>query len=131
MSCKSAIYAVNPASQILDAEEGINFGQAIRRFGCHTRTEGGNLLLRGSGYYSVDSNITLTPAAAGPVTVTFYKDGVEIPGATATASVALNAYVQLSIPFIVRNTCDCDSVIVARVSAGATITNAAIDAEKI
>lgn len=131
MSCKSALYAANVSSQTLAAGNVISFGQIIRRFGANTKLEGGNLALEGQGYYDIDSNFTVQATAAGAVTITFYKDGVEIPGAKATQTMAANSLYQLTVPFIVRKNCCCESVITAVVSAGATVSNATISAEKI
>lgn len=128
MSCKSALYGVNTYEQNLTVGDVINFGQIVRRFGCHTNLNSGNVVLKGVGYYSFDSIFQFT--GTGTATITFYKDGVAIPGAK--ASVVMATDTSVSIPFMVRETCDCESTITAVITgADATMTNAAIKVVKL
>ena len=45
------------------------------------------VLLRKSGYYSVTGTFIVTAPAAGDVTITLQKNGVNVPGITATETV--------------------------------------------
>ena len=134
MSCASAIYACNTNSQAIVAGNitTINFGSVVRRFGRNTNMSGGNVTVNGSGYYNIDTNFVFT-AATGTVDIKLLKDGIEIPGATATITTAANTSYQVSIPCIVRSTCCCDSNITAIIksSGTATVNNAAIEVTKI
>ena len=128
---KSVLYGVNSTSQTVANDGTINFGNIVRRYGCNLDMSGGSVVAKGSGYYRVDSNFTIIGSGTGTDTITFYKDGVAIPGTTATISVGENYRYQVSIPFIFRQTCCCDTTITAVLTgATATITNASIVAEK-
>lgn len=132
MSCKSALYAANTLPQALIIGGTVNFGAPVRRFGCNINLSGGNAVLNGAGYYDIDADLTFTAGAAGIVTVTLYKDGAPISGATASVTVAADSTYQVSVPAIVRLTCCCESTITAEITGVATtVTNAAIAVEKI
>lgn len=72
--------------------------------------------------------------AIGTVTVTLLKDGVAVPGATASASVSTAGdAVNLSIDALVREQC-CDStstLTLVLTGAAATVTNVAAVVEKL
>lgn len=132
MSCKSALYASNTSNQTLAVGDTINFGSAVRRFGCNCNISGGNVTLDGSGYYSVNTNITFTATAAGTAIITLYKDGAVIPGATSSLTVTADGIFAVNIPAIVRQMCACDSTITAIVTGVAvTVNNAAVTAGKL
>lgn len=132
MSCKSALYMANTSTQTVVVGGQINFGSIIRRFGQNISGSGSVINLNGMGYYDVDTNINILATAAGTVTITLYKDGVAIPGATASVIVASGEEVQVSIPCLVREKCCCESSITAIVSGiGTDIANASIVVSKI
>lgn len=133
MSCKSALYATNTNEQTVTASDSpIRFGSIVRRYGRCTNLSGGNVTIQESGYYDVDTNFTFTATAAGTIVISLYKDGVLIPGATATVTVAAGSAYSMSIPAIVRNTCNCESTITARIiGVAGVINNAAIAVERI
>lgn len=132
MSCKSAIYAVNSAPQILAVDSVVNFGTIIRRYGCGCALVGGNIVLNSAGYYDVDVNLNLTGTAAGPVTITLEKDGVPIPGASATITTAAAGLAHVTIPAIIRQICPCEATITAVISQnGVQVDTASISVEKI
>lgn len=106
MSCKSAIYTADPSSTVLTLSTAA--GTTVRRFGCNAVLSGNGILLKGQGYFDVDASVTFTPTAAGAYTVTLFKDGVAVPGATQTVTAAAAGTVSVNIPAIVRNQC-CDS----------------------
>ena len=143
MSCKSAIYTANttPATLSLTAAQptaALPLGTVIRRFGCNAQLSGNGILLDGSGYYDVDASVTLTPVAAGDYTVTLYRDGVVIPGATQTVTAVAGAAVNFNIPALVRLQC-CDSSATlslvlsttATLPAEVTVNNVGVVVEKI
>lgn len=129
--CRSAIYAVNTAEQDIALGGVINFGSAVRRFGTNCNIAGGNVVIEGAGYYDIIASFTIE-AAAGTTTISLYKDGLPIPGATATLTTVADTTYAMTIPAIVRNQCCIESVITAVVSGTAqTVSNATIKVERI
>ena len=132
MSCKSAIYTVNTGAQAV-AEGGIiSLGSIIRRYGCSLDLNGNGINIKECGYYDVDASITVSPTAAGTVTVTMLKDGVVVPGATAseTASAA-GDFVNLSFPPIVRECCTGSTLTFVLTEGAGNVTNIAVKVKKI
>ena len=91
MSCKSALYTALQTPTAVAVDGVIPLGSLIRRYGCDISLNGNAVNLSGAGYYDVDASITVAPTAAGTVTATLVKDGVAIPGATASAAAAAGA----------------------------------------
>ena len=132
MSCKSALYAANTTPQALPINSVISFGSIVRRFGSNFNLSGGNLVAMGAGYFDLDAAFNVFGTATGNATITLYKDGVAIPGATQTVGVADGSRTNVTIPVIIRNNCCRDITITAVLTgAGATINTATIAAEKI
>ncbi len=134
MSCKSAIYTVNTALPTIAANGTIPVGTVIRRFGCNVNISGSGITLTGAGYYDVDVSVTAAPTAIGTVTVTLLKDGVAVPGATASATVAaIGDNVTLPINALVRLQCcdDSSTLTLALTGAPSVINNAAVVVEKL
>lgn len=134
---KSLAYAANTQSQVIGTGGVINFGNPIRRYGCNCNVSGGNATIKGNGYYSISAAVTLLATAAGTVVVTLLKNGVAIPGATASATLVAGNTYQLNIPAAVtRETgcgCGCGdaSTITAVITGvGATVDSAAITVVK-
>ena len=132
MSCKSCIYAANTATQSISDGGTINFGSAVRRYGSACNVEGGNLTLNGAGYYDISVNVTIAGTAAGTAVVQLYKDGVIIPGASASLTTAADTTYSASVSTIIRKSCCCESSITAVVSGVAvSVTSASITSEKV
>lgn len=105
---KAAIYVVNDSTQEVVDNGAINPGSVIRRFGPGMTISGNGIQVEGVGYYSLNTSITLAPAAAGEITVTAFKNGVAIPGATATeTATAADDVINLSIDALIRETGCC------------------------
>lgn len=134
MSCKSAIYTANTTATAVAVGSAIPLGTIIRRFGNNVNLSGNGIIMSGSGYYDVNASITLTPTAAGTVTVSLLRDGVAIPGATASETVAAAATtVNLSIPALVRLQC-CNSsstLTFVLTGAAATVNNIGVVVTKV
>ena len=133
---KSAIYTANTTAQNVAVNGLINPGTVIRRYGCNIHMSGNSINIAGTGYYDIDASFTLAPTAAGNVTVTVYKNGVAIPGATATASTSTaNNPVNLSISSLVREYCPCaddiSNLTFVLSGTAAAISNVAIVVEKL
>lgn len=133
MSCNSAIYTANTATQPLFVGNTIGLGTTRRRFGCAIERNGDSIILKSCGYYKVSASITAAPTAVGTVTATLFRDGVAVPGATASAAVSTaNNPVNLSIDAIVRETCCSDATLTLVLSGtNSNVTNAAVVVEKI
>lgn len=124
---KSLLYAVNDTPQDVAAGGTAALGSVVRRFGCNAVLSGNGVILRGQGYYNIDCIIVAEAAAAEEITATLYRDGVAIPGATASATADADSSVTLPIIGVVREQCcDSSSTITCRISAGATLTNVAL-----
>jgi hypothetical protein len=107
---KSLIQTANQSVQTVAENSIINLGSTQRRFGCNLHLSGNGIEVNGEGYYVIDANVTVAPAAAGTVTVALYNNGAQIPGAIASGYVATAENpVNLSVISTVRQGCCCDS----------------------
>lgn len=133
MSCKSALYAAMQTPTAVAVDGVIPLGSLIRRYGCDVALNGNAVNITGAGYYDVDASVTVSPAAAGTVTITLYKDGVAVPGATASETAAANGTIDLSIPALVRQVCCAAGSALTLVLTGvaATVNNVALRVQRI
>lgn len=133
MSCKSALYTAMQTPTEVAVNGVIPLGSLIRRYGCDITLNGNAVNIVGKGYYDVDTSITVAPTAAGTVTATLYKDGVAVPGATASAAGAAGAPVVLAFPALVRQACCASSAALTLVLTGAasTVSNVALRVQRI
>lgn len=133
MSCKSALYTALQTPTAVAVDGVIPLGSIIRRYGCDANLNGNAVNLSGAGYYDVDASITVSPTAAGTVTATLVKDGVAIPGATASADAASGAPTVLSFPALVRQACCASGSALTLVLSGvaATVNNVALRVQRI
>lgn len=136
MSCKSAIYTAMQTPTEVAVNGVIPLGSLIRRYGCDISLNGNavNIVGKGyKGYYDVDVSITVSPTAAGTVTATLIKDGVVVPGATASANAAAGAPVALAFPALVRQACCASGSALSLVLTGAasTVSNVALRVQRI
>ena len=131
---KSAIYTTNTSKPTVAVGGVVPVGVTTRRFGCNIKQDGNTIILCGQGYYLVNVSATVAPTAAGAVSLTAQKDGVEIIGAT-TAATATGASdeLNLSITALIRNACGCESSILSLVLGGteAVVNNLSVVAEKL
>ena len=131
---KSAIYTTNTTAPTIAVDGIIPVGTTTRRYGCNIRQDGNAITLCGQGYYLVNVSATVTPTAAGTVSVTAQKDGVSIVGATGSETVAaVSNAANISITAIVRNACGCDSSILSFILGGvaAVVDNLAVTVVKL
>lgn len=133
MSCKSALYTAMQTPTAVAVGGVIPLGGLIRRYGCDIALNGNAVNLAGTGYYDVDASITATLTAAGAVTVTLYKDGVAVPGATATETGAVSGTVNLDLTALVRQPCCAAGAALTLVLTGveATVDNVALRVQRI
>ena len=131
---KSAIYTTNTTAPTIAVDGIIPVGTTTRRYGCNIRQDGNAITICGQGYYLVNVSATVTPTAAGTVSVTAQKDGVSIVGATGSETVAaVSNAANISITAIVRNACGCDSSILSFILGGvaAVVDNFAVTVYKL
>lgn len=130
---RSALYTTNTSNQILDAGAQIAPGTISRRFGSNINLNGNGITINGVGYYDIDAEFTIEGTEAGTAIISLYKDGVAIPGAATSATLAVGSVVTIGIVSIIKQTCCNEGSVITFVlsETGATITNASITAEKI
>ena len=105
---RSAIYTANTSDQTVVIDNNINLGSIQRRFGCALDLSGFEIRVKESGYYEVNSSVTVSSETPGEVVITLYKDNVIVPGATAAATIAAAGdFTNLSIDAIIREGCQC------------------------
>ena len=133
---KSALYVANTSNQTVQVDGIITPGTIVRRYGPNVGLAGNAIQIAGAGYYEINASLTAEATAAGEITVTVYKDGVPLQGATATeTAAAVGDFVNLSISAIVREFCSCcdglTNLTFVLTGNDATITNVAITVEKL
>lgn len=134
MGTKSNIYTVNNTSTVVAVGGTIPLGTATRRYGRCINLSGNSITLNGDGYYDIDVTATFT-GAVGNATITLFKDGVAVPGATSTTNIATaNTQVaSVSFPSIVRVRC-CEqpaNLTLVLTGVGVTFSNVAVSVIKI
>ena len=125
---RSLIQTSNQSAQAVAVGGIIGLGSTLRRFGCNCRLSGNGIEVMGEGYYTIDANVSITPTAAGAITVALFQDGVQIPGAIALTTGTAAAPEAISIPTTIRlGCCDSSSTITCVLIAGAgTVNNIAL-----
>ena len=132
MSCKSALYTAMQTPTEVAVNGVIPLGSLIRRYGCDITLNGNAANIVGNGYYDVDASITVAPTAAGTVTATLYKDGIAVPGATASAAGAAGAPVVLAFPALVRQACASGAALtLVLTGAASTVSNVALRVQRV
>ena len=133
---KSALYVANISTQTVAVDGVINPGTIIRRFGPNINLSGNAIQISGPGYYEVNISVTAAPTEAGEVTITLFKDGVAIQGATATETgAAAGDLVNLSISTMIREFCSCcdglSNLTLVLTGVNSNVTNVATTVEKL
>lgn len=146
MSCNAFIYTYNPSTQAVTltaaqptAVLGLGTSHGFNPCGRRVLSLAGNAVRLGAmGWYSIDASVVFTPAAAGLYTVSVYRDGVAIPGASQTVTAVAGGTVSVTIPAGVRNTCcDTDSELTVVISTTAAlpatvaVNNVGVTVEKL
>ena len=133
MSCKSLIYTALTSPTAVAADGNIPLGSIVRRYGCALAANGNGVNVIEPGYYDIKASITVLPTAAGAITATVLKDGVAIPGATATGTAAAAGdAVNLSIVSALRKCgCGCPDLLTVELSAAGTVDNMALVIERV
>lgn len=133
MSCNSILFTAMTSPTTVAADGDIPLGNVVRRYGCGATLNGNAISLNGDGYYDADVSVTVIPTAAGTITATLLQDGVAIPGATASATVAAtDTSVTLSFPAAVRLLrYSPRATLRLTLSAAGSVTNAAVTVRKL
>ena len=130
---KSAIYTVMSTPQDVVVGSVIPLGTTYHRYGQNIMQNGNSVTISGAGYYQVSASITTVATAAGPISVTLYKDGVAVPGAIAAETKgAAGDEACISINALLRLQCCCASSNLTLVLGGTdtSVTNVAMVVEK-
>ena len=131
---KSLIQVSNQSIQSVSENSIISLGSVLRRFGCNCRLSGNAIEIVGSGYYTIDCAVTVSPTAAGDVTVALYENGVQIPGAIATGTVAAaDDFVTLPITTTIRQMCceSADNITCILITGEGEVSNISLRVEKV
>lgn len=122
---KSLIQTANQSPQTVAVNGIISPGTTIRRYGCNCRLVGNGIEIDGEGYYEIDGTVTVTPTAAGNVTVALFQDGVQIPGAVSTGGVTTvgNSTTVPLVSTIRRSCCNGASTLTCVLTAGPGVVN--------
>lgn len=130
---KSLIQVANQSNQTINANSIISLGSTQRRYGCNLRLSGNAIECNGEGYYKIDATVSVSPTAAGAVTVAVYNNGIQIPGAIAYATGTAGDPVTVSIIGTIRQGCCCDSadnLTLVLISGAGTVNNVSMRVEK-
>lgn len=123
---KSGIF-IGSATATDVAEGGIiPIGTAQRGYGCGIKLNGDSIIVCGNNTsYKVSAVMTLSAASTDPITVALQQDGVPVPFASSTITVAgTSDQTVLTVQGVVRNQCKCSSALTfVLTGAEATIDN--------
>lgn len=129
----SLIYMITPTTSAVTSGGVLPLSTIARRRGKLITSETDSILLGAPGYYKVTATITFTAPAAGDVTIQLQKDGVVVPGITAseTITTATTEIRTITLSGIVRVPCCGDAASLSLVNTGVAITtsNISIDVE--
>lgn len=119
---KALIFVRNPGTQAVALNGTINLGSIVRRYGndcCNPiiNLNGDGITISEAGYYDVDVDVTVSPTAAGLVTVSLLQDGVVVFTKTGTAAAADFVPLTMASPEI-RVRCNSTSTITLQLTAG-------------
>ena len=129
---RSMIYTANTATQTVPVGGTVALGQEVRKSGCGLVSGGSSIVAKTNMPVLVTVSVTAAPSAAGAVTVALYRDGVAIPGATATQTVAANGTASLAFSAIVRGQrcacADASTLTVVLLGTASDVSNVAVTA---
>lgn len=137
MSCKSLIDVATTTSTAVIANGILPLQTIVRRRGCDINMSGNSVAITdcGSNFYLVTITVTFTAPAAGIVTLNLQQNGVNVVGATASATVTTAATEVRSLSFsaIVRtfNNNSIDALTVVNAGVAATFSNIDISVVKL
>ena len=130
---RSLIQVANQSQQNIAANSIISLGSVQRRYGCNLRLSGNGIEVDGQGYYTIDGAVSVSPTAAGAVTVALYNNGVQIPGAIAYGTDTAGEPLTLPLIGTIRQGCCCDSadnITLVLIEGAGVINNVSLRVEK-
>lgn len=113
---------------ITNTEETVASGGSIplttitRRTGCALNLNSNSVVISKPGYYILDANVTFEAQAEGTETISVYKNGVLIPGATATITTAASTIYEIGINTTIRTFINEPGATITLVATGGEIT---------
>ena len=134
MSCTTAIFAITPTPASVIAGATLPLAQTARRISPRLILGSDSVTASVPGYYKVSATVTFTAPAAGIAEIQLHKNGVAVPGITAseTITTATTEVRTISLEGIVRVMCG-ETAILTLVNAGIAIdtSNIALSIERI
>lgn len=134
MNCTTAIFAITPTPASVIAGATLPLAQTARRISPRLILGSDSVTASVPGYYKVSATVTFTAPAAGIVEIQLHKNGVAVPGITAseTITTATTEVRTISLEGIVRVMCG-ETAILTLVNAGVAIdtSNIALSIERI
>lgn len=117
---KSCIRVYNDTPQVVtaDATPLILEGIPIVYSGCSLTLNTGSVTVEKSGLYHLSADVTITPSAAGALTVQLNKDGVVLPCAVTRDTVSANPITIHVETDLIINTCCINQPVITVVTRG-------------
>jgi len=130
----ASIFAITPTTAAVTAGGVLPLTTIARRqCGCVNQLGSDSIILERTGYYKVTATATFNAPAAGDVTINLTKDGVAVPGITATETIttADTEVRSIAVSGIVRVNCGSGAAVLQLVNAGVAIntSNISLDVE--
>lgn len=128
------LVAVSTTQTALSANQKIPLGSTVIQTNREARLNNGNLEIRKAGTFEILANFVFTATAAGDVTVQMQAGGVNVPGATATATAAAGGTVTLPVQGTVQTRQGAQEATVPiswTVSAAGTLVSATASVKRV
>ena len=133
MCNNSLIYMNTVTAAVVEANGVIPLTNIARKRGNLIQNGTNSIILNAPGYYKITGTVTFTAPVAGVVTIEAQKNGVEIPGisASTTITTATTEVRSLAISGVVRVFCNEGVASITLVDTGVAIniSNVSLDVE--
>lgn len=124
------LYAITTTSSSVASNGVFPLTTISRRTGCINELINNGIVIKKAGYYQATASITFTTPTAGLVTVQLYKDGVAVPGATASVTTGDTTSVNtLTLDLPTRVFCHEGTPVYTLVNTGVAVTASNITLE--
>lgn len=129
----SLIYLITTTTNAVASNGIIPLQTIARRRGNVVEQSGNSVILNRPGYYKINGSVTFNAPAAGVATVKTQKNGVDIPGLTASTTIttANTEERTLNINGVIRVVCGESAASITLINSGVAIseTNVSLDIE--
>lgn len=129
----SLIYLITTTTNAVAANGIIPLQTIARRRGCVVEQSGNSITLNRPGYYKITGSVVLNADAAGVATIKAQKNGVDIPGLTASTTITTptTELRTANINGIIRVVCGEGAASITLINSGVAIneTNVSLDIE--